>query len=86
MKMVAWNGAAARWLRGCIVILALAAAAGAALAQANGSNDAAEALRARHAALKDRLTANAFQRPLVLESTQDAGDLKGDIYAVVEHP
>jgi hypothetical protein len=86
MKTVAWNGAAARWLRGCIVILGLAAAAGAALAQANGSNDAAEALRARHAALKDRLTANAFQRPLVLESTQDAGDLKGDIYAVVEHP
>ena len=86
MKTVAWNGVAARWLRGCIVILGLVGAAGAAQAQANGTNDAAEALRARHAALKDRLTDNAFQRPLVLESTQDAGDLKGDIYAVVEHP
>ena len=51
-----------------------------------GAQGAAQALRERHAALKERLAHNAFQRPLVLESTQNAGDLKGEIYATVEHP
>jgi len=46
----------------------------------------ADALRARHAALGDQLADNPFQRPLHLESTQTSGDLKGDVYAVVDHP
>ena len=46
----------------------------------------AAALRARHASLQDKLASNQFGRPLVLESTQTAGDLKGDVYAVVDHP
>jgi hypothetical protein len=46
----------------------------------------ADDLRARHAALAGELAANAFQRPIHLESTQTSGDLRGDIYAVVEHP
>jgi hypothetical protein len=46
----------------------------------------AEAMKARHAALVDKLANNQFQRPLVLESTQTSGDLKGDIYAVMDHP
>jgi hypothetical protein len=86
MKTVAFNAMAGCWLRACVVVLGLVAAAGAAQAQANGTNEAAEALRARHAALKDKLVDNAFRRPLVLESTEEAGDLKGDISAVVEHP
>ena len=88
MKMVASNAVALRWLRGCVLVLGLVAA-GAVLAQATAPADAkgaAEALRARHAALKDKLADSAFRRPLVLESTEEAGDLKGDIYAVVEHP
>ncbi len=46
----------------------------------------AAALRARHASLREPLASNQFQRPLVLESTQNSNDLKGDIYAVIEQP
>lgn len=46
----------------------------------------AVALRARHASLREQLASNQFQRPLVLESTQNSGDLKGEVYAVVEQP
>lgn len=56
------------------------AIAGPALAQ-----DAA-ALKARHAALTDQLANNPFQRPLVLESVEASGELKGDVYAVLNHP
>jgi hypothetical protein len=45
----------------------------------------ASTLRARHAALHDRLANNQFGRPLALESTQTAGDLRGDVYVVVDH-
>jgi hypothetical protein len=72
----------ARAARSWIAAAALAAAsfAGAALAQDAG------ALKARHASLSAQLGASPFQRPLVLESTQNSGDLKGEVYAVVEHP
>lgn len=43
-------------------------------------------LRARHESLRDKLASNPFQRPLVLESTQNSGDLRGEVYAVVEQP
>ena len=43
-------------------------------------------LRARHAALQDKFASSQFGRPLVLESTQTSGDLKGDVYAVVDYP
>ena len=46
----------------------------------------AAALRARHASLREVLTTNAFQRPLFLQSTEDAGQLKGDIYARIDQP
>ena len=46
----------------------------------------ANTLRSRHAALKEKLANNHFGRPLALESMQTAGDLKGDVYAVVDHP
>ena len=57
-----------------------AAAAAPAFAQDAG------ALRAAHEALRDRLANNPFQRPLVLESTQSAASLKGDVYAIVDQP
>ena len=53
---------------------------GAALAQ-----DAA-ALRAKHATLQEKYATNQFGRPLVLESTQTSGDLRGDVYTIVDHP
>ncbi len=43
-------------------------------------------MRARHAELKDRLADNQFQRPLYLKSAQTSGELRGDVFAVVEHP
>ncbi len=55
---------------------------GAALAQAQDAG----ALRAKHDSLREKLANNPFQRPLVLESTQSSGDLKGEVYAVVEQP
>jgi len=47
---------------------------------------AAAALRAKFAALKDKLAYNQFRRPLSLESSESAGGAKGDIYALVDHP
>jgi len=46
----------------------------------------ASALRAKHATLQEKYANNQFGRPLVLESTQTAGDLRGDVYTVVDHP
>lgn len=45
----------------------------------------ASALRARYTALQDKFAHNQFGRPLVLESTQASGDLKGDVYAAVDY-
>ncbi len=67
-------------LRALLLGLAALVAAGAAPAQ-----DAA-ALKARHAALTARLADNPFKRPLVLESVEASGELKGDVFAVVERP
>ena len=50
------------------------------LAAPASAQDAAT-LRARHAALQDKFASNQFGRPLVLESIQTSGDLKGDVYA-----
>lgn len=46
----------------------------------------AQALKARHAALREPLANNVFQRPLVLESSQTSGTLQGDIYAQMAQP
>ena len=46
----------------------------------------AASLQSRQAAMQDKFASNQFGRPLVLESTQTSGDLKGDVYAIVEHP
>ena len=56
----------------------------AALPQAQAQD--ASALRAMHDSLREKLASNPFQRPLVLESTQNSGDLKGEVYAVVDQP
>jgi hypothetical protein len=46
----------------------------------------AQALRARHAALRAQLADNAFGRPLHVESGGKHGDHNGAIYAVIEQP
>ena len=74
--------APAPWRRAVAAALFLL---GAALLPAAHAQDAAT-LKARHASLQDKLANNQFGRPLYLESTQTSGDLKGDIYSVVEFP
>jgi hypothetical protein len=46
----------------------------------------AQALRERHATLRAQLADNAFGRPLYVESSENGGEHKGAIYAVVEQP
>jgi hypothetical protein len=53
---------------------------------AGASAQDANALKARYAALQDKFANNQFGRPLVLESTEADDNLKGDVYAIVEHP
>jgi hypothetical protein len=72
---------AAKFL-GCSGWLLAAALAFPAVAIAQDANT----LRAKHATLQDKYATNQFGRPLVLESTQTAGDLRGDVYTVVDHP
>jgi hypothetical protein len=67
-----------------LLVLALLLAAGAAYAEQD--QPAIEALRARHAALKNDLAQNAFGRPLHLESAQTEGEVSGNVHAVLEHP
>ena len=52
----------------------------------NSQAQDAASLKARHTALREQLASNQFQRPLYLESTNNSGDLKGDVYAVVNQP
>jgi hypothetical protein len=46
----------------------------------------AAALRARHAALRDALAHNEFQRPIVLASSERSDSLQGDIDARIDQP
>lgn len=43
-------------------------------------------LLAKYDALKTQLQKNQFNRPLYLDSTESKGNLKGDIYAVLNYP
>lgn len=65
------------WLACACVGLALAAAP---------DTNAAAALRAKYLSLGDQLRHNPFQRALYLDSAESSNDLKGDIYALVDHP
>jgi hypothetical protein len=70
---------------GCRRIAACTLALAVVASSAVQAQDAA-ALRATQANLREALASSPFQRPLVLESTQSAGDLKGDVYAIVDQP
>jgi hypothetical protein len=63
----------------------LAAAAFAANAASDDSSSSA-ALREKYAQLRERIERNAFGRPLHLDSGDASGALRGDVYAVLEHP
>lgn len=46
----------------------------------------AAALRARHSALQPQLNHNQFGKPLYLESSEQPGALRGDVYARIDQP
>lgn len=56
------------------------------IAWAGTDAELAIALQGQYTRLQPQLQNNAFGRPLVLESTESAKRLTGDIYAVVAHP
>jgi len=53
---------------------------------AGAATPEATALRTRHQALAAELAHNDFQRPIHLRSSEQSGDLQGEVFAVVEHP
>jgi hypothetical protein len=69
--------------RRCLALAGLALALAAAVPA--HAQDAAS-LKARHEALRGALASNAFQRPLVLESSERDDSLQGDIYARIDQP
>src|SRR4051812_27219051 len=72
------------WLRAkALVATALLAVV---LPAAAADTAPADALRAKYESLAPTLRNNAFKRALHLESSESSSELKGDVYAVVEHP
>jgi len=70
---------------GALLLLAcLCVSPGAAAAEP--SPDAGAALQARYAALHERLDHSPFLQPLYVESFEDPGASRGDVYAVVDYP
>ncbi|NDP58154.1 MAG: hypothetical protein GZ090_02190 [Oxalobacteraceae bacterium] len=70
-------------IKKCCALLAY----GVLTAGAHAAPDPAEStLQARYAQLAPRLADNQFQRPVVLDSIAASNALKGDIYALVDHP
>jgi hypothetical protein len=80
MKSSHPSSAAVRWIG--LLLAALAAFwAVDALAYA-GAGD----LHAKYTELRDRLSNNVFHRPLYIDSAQAGDSLRGDVYAVLDHP
>jgi hypothetical protein len=46
----------------------------------------ATVLRAKYTELRGKLEDNPFQKPLYLESTENSGEVKGNLYALVQEP
>ena len=65
-----------------LACLSLAASA----APGPGAGSGPAALKREYAQLGDRLDRNAFGRPLHLDSAESSGAMRGDVYAVLEHP
>jgi hypothetical protein len=66
-------------------LTALALAIATATAAAAPSTDAVT-LRGKHEILHDAFASSPFQRPLVVQSSDANDELKGEIYAIVDHP
>jgi len=65
-----------------LAVLALSLGFAAAADEGTG----ASALRAKHGEYQERLAHNGFGKPVFLESSENDGSQRGDVYAVVQHP
>ncbi len=75
----------ARFILQACLVLALPWSGGAVAADAAPA-PAARSLVAQHQAIAARLASSTFGRPVVLDSLELPEGLKGDVYAVVDHP
>jgi hypothetical protein len=75
------NPMARRGMRALLLILA----GWLGLAMAPAWADQSE-LRAKYGELREQLLSNNFQRPLHIDSSEAGGTLRGDVYAVLNHP
>lgn len=84
MPTAQFERASAVWLcnKLCIPLACLCVALWFTQAYAQSAQD----LLAKHAGLSSRLQSNQFQRPVVLESTETLDQIRGDVFAVVDHP
>ena len=62
------------------------AACAIAFASLHAIADDAAGLRTRYTELREQLNHNSFQRALFIDSSQTGDNLKGDVYAVLDHP
>ena len=75
-----WRCISVAVLAAVLLVAAIAAWAGV------PSSGGAAALRAQYALMQDRLIANEFAQPLVLESQETAHRGRGDVHALVDFP
>lgn len=71
-----------RRIAGCLAAGLLAAFANAGNAQAIPVDQ----LRAKHAELGNKLSHNQFRKPLYLDSSESPDGVKGNVYALIDHP
>ena len=78
----------ARLLRrlACVLLLLLLFMGTGMIHADNAMINSAAGLRAKYAELGSRLDDSPFQRPLVLESGEASGELKGSMYALLRNP
>ncbi len=72
--------------RSAKLVLVILLCAGIGITHASDAGMTASRLRAQHGLLQDQLRHNQFQRPLHLDSSETSGGVKGDIYALINHP
>ncbi len=85
-----WMARSARFLYRMLAVTALVWATHQAHAAtpsaALPAHDANAALHARYLELQPRLRKNDFGRPVYLDSREEGRNLRGDVYAVIDHP
>jgi hypothetical protein len=64
----------------------IGAACAIALGSLQAMADDAASLQARYTELREQLNNNSFQRAMYINSVQEGDNLKGDVYAVLDHP